>query len=84
MLYIYNNKKKKKKKKNPQKTLGVSCFNTTTVTSLEINLNFYSVRLVIMLEIQKGRLKERKLLFCPFSFGHCVVCPSIYRFRLLL
>ena len=20
------------------------------------------------------------LSFCPFSFGHCVVCPSIYRF----
>jgi hypothetical protein len=21
---------------------------------------------------------DRCLSFCPFSFGHCVVCPSIY------
>jgi hypothetical protein len=21
---------------------------------------------------------DRYLSFCPFSFGHCVVCPSIY------
>ena len=23
---------------------------------------------------------DRCLSFCPFSFGHCVVCPSIYGF----
>ena len=23
---------------------------------------------------------HRCLSFCPFSFGHCVVCPPIYRF----
>ena len=23
---------------------------------------------------------DRCLFFCSFSFGHCVVCPSIYRF----
>ena len=28
-------------------------------------------------------LVDRCLLFCPFSFGHCVVCPSlIYGFLL--
>ena len=27
---------------------------------------------------------DRCLSFCPFSFGHCVVCPSIYGFCLLL
>ena len=26
----------------------------------------------------------RCLFFCPFSFGHCVVCPSIYGFWLPL
>ena len=25
---------------------------------------------------------DRCRSFCPFSFGHCVVCPSIYRFWL--
>jgi len=25
---------------------------------------------------------DRCLPLCPFSFGHCVVCPSIYRFWL--
>ena len=23
---------------------------------------------------------DRCLSFCPFSFGHCVICPSIYGF----
>jgi len=23
---------------------------------------------------------DRCLSFCPFSFGHCVVCPLIYRY----
>ena len=27
---------------------------------------------------------DRCLFFCPFSFGHCVVSPSIYRFWLPL
>ena len=27
---------------------------------------------------------DRCLSFCPFSFGHCVVCPSIYGFWLPL
>jgi len=27
---------------------------------------------------------DRCLSFCPFSFVHCVVCPSIYGFWLLL
>ena len=27
---------------------------------------------------------ERCFSFCPFYFGHCVVCPSIYRFWLPL
>ena len=27
---------------------------------------------------------DRCLSFCTFSFGHCVVCPSIYRFWLPL
>ena len=27
---------------------------------------------------------DRCLSFCPFSFGHCVVCSSIYGFWLLL
>jgi hypothetical protein len=27
---------------------------------------------------------DRCLSFCPFSFGHCVVCPSIYGFGLSL
>jgi hypothetical protein len=26
---------------------------------------------------------DRSLSFCPFSFGRCVVCPSIYSFWLL-
>ena len=26
----------------------------------------------------------RSLYFCPFSLGHCVVCPSIYGFLLFL
>jgi hypothetical protein len=29
-------------------------------------------------------LVDRCLSFCPFSFGHCVVCPSIYGFWLHL
>jgi hypothetical protein len=29
-------------------------------------------------------LENRCLFFCPFSFGHCVVCPSIYGFWLQL
>jgi hypothetical protein len=27
---------------------------------------------------------DRCLSFCPFSFGHCVVCPAIYEFWLPL
>ena len=26
------------------------------------------------------RLVNRRFSFCPFSFGHCVVCSSIYGF----
>ena len=29
-------------------------------------------------------LVDRFLSFCPFSFGHCAVCPSIYGFWLPL
>ena len=29
-------------------------------------------------------LVDRFLPFCPFSFGHCAVCPSIYGFWLPL
>ena len=31
-----------------------------------------------------GCFVDRCLSFCPFSFGHCVVCPSMYGFWLTI
>jgi len=63
---------------------NLRCLQTETEISREIWISSFSrVRLVRSLVLCVC-FEDCCLSFCPFSFCHCVICPSIHRFWLPL